>query len=91
MFDELDDFASLMGEESSISKRDGRLFGAAKDPIVHASPRSRRKQTAPALHFQPQPGTAHEMRRIHAKEGIDFPIEYVLSPAPEGGGGEAAR
>ncbi len=33
MFDELDDFASLMGEVSSIAKRDGRLLGAAKDPI----------------------------------------------------------
>ena len=33
MFDELDDFASLMGEVSSISKRDGRLHGGAKDPI----------------------------------------------------------
>lgn len=33
MFDGLDDFASLMGEVSSISKKDGRLLGAAKDPI----------------------------------------------------------
>jgi shikimate 5-dehydrogenase len=33
MFDELDQFASLMGEVSSISKSDGRLLGAAKDPI----------------------------------------------------------
>jgi shikimate 5-dehydrogenase len=33
LFDELDDFGSLMGEVSSISKRDGRLCGGAKDPI----------------------------------------------------------
>jgi shikimate 5-dehydrogenase len=33
MFDGLDDFASLMGEVSSISKKDGRLLGGAKDPI----------------------------------------------------------
>ena len=33
MFDELDDFGSLMGEVSSISKKDGRLCGGAKDPI----------------------------------------------------------
>ncbi|HVO37950.1 MAG TPA: shikimate dehydrogenase [Spirochaetia bacterium] len=33
MFDGLDDFASLMGEVSSISKSDGRLMGGAKDPI----------------------------------------------------------
>ena len=33
MFDGLDDFASLMGEVSSISKDNGRLVGGAKDPI----------------------------------------------------------
>ena len=33
LFDELDDFGSLMGEVSSISKKDGRLCGGAKDPI----------------------------------------------------------
>ncbi len=32
-FDELDDYARLMGEVSSISKRDGKLIGHAKDPI----------------------------------------------------------
>jgi shikimate 5-dehydrogenase len=32
-FDELDEYARLMGEVSSISKRDGRLVGHAKDPI----------------------------------------------------------
>jgi shikimate 5-dehydrogenase len=34
LFDEVDDFASLMGEVSSISKVDGRLVGHAKDPIT---------------------------------------------------------
>jgi len=33
-FDELDPFAQLMGEVSSISKRGGRLIGHAKDPIT---------------------------------------------------------
>jgi shikimate 5-dehydrogenase len=33
-FDELDEFAAMMGEISSISKRDGRLVGHAKDPIT---------------------------------------------------------
>jgi shikimate 5-dehydrogenase len=32
-FDELDPYAQLLGEISSISKRDGRLVGHAKDPI----------------------------------------------------------
>jgi shikimate 5-dehydrogenase len=33
-FDRLDDYATLMGEVSSISKDDGRLAGHAKDPIT---------------------------------------------------------
>lgn len=34
LFDELDQFSTLCGEISSISKRDGRLVGHAKDPIT---------------------------------------------------------
>jgi shikimate 5-dehydrogenase len=34
LFDELDEFATLCGEISSISKRDGRLVGHAKDPLT---------------------------------------------------------
>lgn len=34
LFDELDEFSTLCGEISSISKRDGRLIGHAKDPIT---------------------------------------------------------
>jgi shikimate dehydrogenase len=34
LFDELDDLAVTFGEISSIAKRGGRLFGAAKDPIT---------------------------------------------------------
>lgn len=34
MFEELDPYASTLGEVSSISKRDGRLCGHAKDPIT---------------------------------------------------------
>ncbi|MBX6768914.1 MAG: shikimate dehydrogenase [Actinomadura rubrobrunea] len=34
LFDELDEFAARCGEISSISKRDGRLIGHAKDPIT---------------------------------------------------------
>lgn len=32
-FDQLDPFAAMLGEVSSIAKRDGRLVGHAKDPI----------------------------------------------------------
>lgn len=34
LFDELDPYASLLGEVSCISKRDGKLVGHAKDPIT---------------------------------------------------------
>ncbi len=34
LFDELDPYAELLGEISSISKRDGKLVGHAKDPIT---------------------------------------------------------
>lgn len=34
LFDELDDFSRQCGEVSSISKRDGRLLGGAKDPLT---------------------------------------------------------
>ena len=34
LFDELDDFSTLCGELSSISKRAGRLIGHAKDPLT---------------------------------------------------------
>ena len=33
-FDELDEYAQLMGEVSSISKHNGKLVGHAKDPIT---------------------------------------------------------
>jgi shikimate 5-dehydrogenase len=34
LFDEIDEFARLCGEVSSVSKRDDRLVGHAKDPIT---------------------------------------------------------
>lgn len=34
LFDELDPYAQLLGEVSSISKQDGKLVGHAKDPIT---------------------------------------------------------
>ncbi|MCA9172179.1 MAG: hypothetical protein KDB23_31145, partial [Planctomycetales bacterium] len=34
LFDELDEFATLMHEVSSIAKRDGKLLGHAKDAIT---------------------------------------------------------
>jgi shikimate dehydrogenase len=34
MFDELDEFAAAVGEISAIVRRDGRMIGAAKDPLT---------------------------------------------------------
>jgi shikimate 5-dehydrogenase len=118
IFDALDDFASLMGEVSSISKKDGLLLGAAKDPISSGCaleaflPRGHWRRTGadafivgaggssialcssilnggaggdkPARLFvsNRSPGRLEEMRKIHRKEGIDFPIQYVHTPRP---------
>jgi shikimate dehydrogenase len=48
MFDELDDLATTFGEVSSIYKRDGRLCGAAKDPVTV---RLALEEFLPADHF----------------------------------------
>lgn len=34
LFDEVDEFAALCGEISSVSKKDGKLIGHAKDPVT---------------------------------------------------------
>jgi betaine-aldehyde dehydrogenase len=119
LFDGLDDFASLMGEVSSISKNDGRLLGAAKDPITSGLaldsflPQrhwSRTKADAfimgaggssialcsyilrdgggrgrPSRLFvsNRSSGRLDEMRAIHGREGIDFPVHYIHTPRPE--------
>jgi shikimate 5-dehydrogenase len=118
MFDGLDDFATLMGEVSAISKKDGRLLGAAKDAIssglaldAFLPPGHWRATGAdafvmgaggssialcsyilkggaggdrPARLFvsNRSEGRLEEMRKIHAKEGIDFPVQYVHTPRP---------
>jgi shikimate 5-dehydrogenase len=56
MFDELDDFAALMGEVSAIYKRDGKLCAGAKDAVTSGlaleafmPPRHWEKTRAPAF------------------------------------------
>ena len=119
LFDGLDDFASLMGEVSSISKTDGRLLGAAKDPIssgcavdafLPAGHWNRTRSDAfimgaggssialcsyllkgksaagkPSRLFvsNRSAGRLEEMKRIHAREGFDFPVQYVHTPRPQ--------
>jgi len=119
LFDGLDDFASLMGEVSSIYKSGGRLLGAAKDPIssgcaldafMPAGHWGRARSDAfimgaggssialcsyllkgksaagtPARLFvsNRSPGRLEEMKHIHAKEGFEFPVQYVHTPHPE--------
>ena len=53
LFDELDPYAQQFGEISSISKRDGRLWGHAKDPI---SVGLALDSFLPAEHWQKYPG-----------------------------------
>lgn len=48
LFDELDEFSTLCGELSSISKRNGRLIAHAKDPITAGLAAS---EFLPADHF----------------------------------------
>lgn len=54
LFDELDPYAQQFGEISSISKRDGRLWGHAKDPI---SVGLALDSFLPAEHWQKYPET----------------------------------
>jgi shikimate 5-dehydrogenase len=119
LFDGLDDFASLMGEASSISKENGRLLAGAKDPITsglalddflpaghwgttgahafiigsggssialvsHIAGREHRSDRPARLVVSNRsPKRLEEMRAINARQGIDLPIEYVLTPRPE--------
>jgi shikimate dehydrogenase len=55
LFDEIDDLADTFGEVSSIAKRDGRLLGAAKDPI---SVRLSLEEFLPDDHFSTSGGAA---------------------------------
>jgi shikimate 5-dehydrogenase len=55
LFDELDPYAQLTGEVSSISKRDGKLIGHAKDPI---SSGLSLEAFLPAGHWEPTGGEA---------------------------------
>ncbi len=119
LFDDLDDFASLMGEVSSISKSDGHLLGAAKDPISSGCAldaflpmghwnrvrgdafilgaggssialcsyllKGKSAAGKPARLFvsNRSVGRLDEMKRIHAAEGIQFPVQYVHTPRAE--------
>jgi shikimate 5-dehydrogenase len=119
LFDSLDDFASLMGEASSISKRDGHLLAGAKDPITsglaldsflppgnwsatganafiigaggssialvsHIAGREHRADRPARLVVSNRsPGRLAEMQQINARQGIEVPIEYVLTPRAE--------
>jgi shikimate 5-dehydrogenase len=119
LFDGLDDFAALMGEASSISKKDGKLLAGAKDPITSglaqddflppghwgatgahafvigaggssialvshlAGSEHRSDRPARLVVSNRSPARLAEMREINAKQGIEVPIEYVLTPRPE--------
>jgi len=88
MFDELDGFASLMGEVSSIAKRDGRLLGAAKDPITIELaltaflPNSAFILGAGGSSIAMSPRRSEGMKAVHSRQSLSVPIEYVLTPLP---------
>ena len=86
-FDELDEYAELMGEISSISKRDGRLVGHAKDPITSGLaleaflPQGYWQRTGAEAFVMGAGGSAiaitwHLMRRDH---GTDRPSKIIVA------------
>jgi shikimate 5-dehydrogenase len=83
IFDDLDHFASLMGEVSSISKRGGRLLGGAKDPI---SSGLALEQFLPAQHWE----TTHAQAFIMGAGGSSVALcSYLLRP--EHGGNRPSK
>jgi shikimate 5-dehydrogenase len=78
IFDELDHFASLMGEVSSISKRGGRLLGSAKDPI---SSGLALEQFLPAQHWE----TTHAQAFIMGAGGSSVALCSYLLRREHGG------
>ncbi|MDD5199161.1 MAG: hypothetical protein PHC88_05100 [Terrimicrobiaceae bacterium] len=74
LFDELDPYAELMGEVSSISKRDGRLIGHAKDPITSGLSL---EAFLPADHWQK---TGAEVLTLGAGGSSIAVTSYLLDP-----------
>ncbi len=120
MFEFLDPYAETLGEISSISKRNGKLRGHAKDPITSGLalerivPDGYWRDTGAELLLLGAGGSSlalsmylkekkdrggdvpgriivnnrsqarlDEMRRIHARIGMDIPFEYNLCPTPD--------
>ena len=87
LFDELDEFADMMGEVSSISKRDGKLIGHAKDPITSGLALD---AFLPADHWEKTGGEAFVMgaggssialtwHMMQADKGSDRPSKIIVS------------
>lgn len=77
LFEELDDLARTFEELSSISKRDGRLRGAAKDPVTV---RLALDDVLPADHFAATGGHAV----VLGAGGSGNALSYALGVRPDG-------
>ncbi len=76
-FDELGPYAELLGEVSSISKRDGRLCGHAKDPVTSGLAL---QAFVPREHWRRSPG---EVCILGAGGSSLALTTYLLSIAPD--------
>jgi shikimate 5-dehydrogenase len=87
MFEELDPYAQIMGEVSSISKRDGKLIGHAKDPISSALaleaflPEKYWVQTGAEIFFMGAGGSTIALTSYLMKErhGANRPSKIIVS------------
>ena len=76
-FDELDEYAQLMGEVSSISKHNGKLVGHAKDPITSGLAL---EAFLPARHFETTGAEAF----VLGAGGSAIAITWYLMNRPQG-------
>ena len=87
LFDELDPYASLLGEVSSISKRGGKLIGLAKDPVTSGLalnaflPRDHWKNTGAEAFIIGAGGSAMALtwHLTNAEHGENRPSRIVVS------------
>lgn len=79
LFDELDPHAQLLGEVSCISKRDGRLWGHAKDPITAGQSL---EDFVPEGHFDRT--NAHVLCLGAGGAGLAIAVHLLSGDAPAG-------
>lgn len=91
LFDELDPYATMFGELSSISKRDGKLIGHAKDPITSGLameafvPKGYWREHGGELFVMGAGGSAIAIcaTLLEPKHGADIPSKIVVTNRSE--------